>query len=269
MEEKMDLSELIQVWDKLSPGIRVPLAIVLGLLAICAVVSIVVSIYLSISYHRYNKQENSVGMTGEAIARRVLDQNGLSNIQVKSSGSLLFGNSYSHYFHKVRLRRLTWKKTSVSSLAMAVQKSCLAVLDKEQDPDMVKRVRLTPIIYFGPIACLPLIIIGAVLDAIVLNTNGVATIGGVVIGLAMYVISFIMSIMVLKTEKKAQERAYQVAREESLATEDEIDDMKALFRLYNIEYINNMITALLELLLRILMIFAKAELKNNSSSSNK
>ena len=266
MEESMNFEELLRVWNQLSPALKFPLAIVLGLLAVCAVVSIVVSIYLAISYTRFNRKENSVGLTGEVIARKVLDDNDLRNIQVKSSGSFLFGNSYSHYFKKVRLRRLTWKKASVSSLAMATQKSCLAILDKEQDPDMVKRVKLTPFIYLGPIACLPLIILGAVLDAVVFKSTGVATVAGAVLGIAIYALSFAMSIMVLKTEKKAQERAYIVSRESGLATEEEIEDMKELFRLYNIEYINNMITALLELLLRVLSILAKAEMKGKSSN---
>ena len=266
MEETLDLEGLFQIWDQLSPALRYPLLAVLILLAICAVVSIVVSIYLAISYHRYNHKENSVGLTGEVIARRVLDANDLREIQVKSSGSFLFGNSYSHYFKKVRLRRLTWKKASVGSMAMAVQKSCLAILDKERDPDMVRRVRLTPFIYIGPIACLPLIILGAVLDALLFSSAGFVTVLGVVLGLALYVLSFIMSVMVLKTEVKAQERAYTVARENGLANEEELGDMKALFRLYNIEYINNMITALLELLLRVLSILAKAEVKNGSNN---
>ena len=215
----IDMQELIQVWHKLSPALRLSLSVVLGALAVCAVVSIVVSIYLAISYHRFNKQQNSVGMTGEAIARHILDENGLQSIAVKSSGSFLFGNSYSHYFHKVRLRRLTWKKTTISSLAMASQKSCLAILDRDGDPDMAKRVRLTPIIYMGPICCLPLIIIGAVLDVIIFNSTGMVTAAAGILGLAMYVISFIMSIMVLKSEKKAQELAYDVCRRTGLATE--------------------------------------------------
>ena len=264
--ENYDLQELLDMWGQLSPALKIPMAIVLGLLAVCACVSIVISIYLAISYHSYNTKQNSVNMTGEAIARKVLDDNGLQQIAVKCSGSFLFGNSYSHYFHKVRLRRLTWRKTSVSSLAMAVQKSCLAVLDKEGDPDMQTRVRLTPFIYMGPICCLPLIIIGVLLDYFVFKSTGVATVIAAVVGVAMYAISFAMSIMVLKTEVKAQERAYVVSRASGLATEEEIEDMKALFRLYNIEYVNNMITALLELILRVLSIIARLQTSSNSSS---
>lgn len=257
------LTNLINNWPKYPPVLRVSMAVVIGLLVVCALVSIVVSIYLAISYHKYNKKQNSIGRTGKEIAEGLLKVYDLGHIQVKCSGSILFGNSYSHYFKKVRLRRMTWKKDSVSSMAMAVQKTCLAILDKEQDPDMVTRVRLTPFIYLGPIACIPLIIIGVLLDMLILHTGGKIAVVLTVLGLALYALSFVMSLMELKTEVKAQNRAYQVAREQGIATEEEIDDMKKLFRLYNIEYINNMITALLELALRILSIVADA----NSSGS--
>lgn len=109
-------------------------------------------------------------------------------------------NSYSHYFKKVRLRRLTWKKDSVTSLTMAAQKSSLAILDSEGDPDMKKRVRLTPLIYLGPVACIPLIVIGVLLDMFVVASNdGRWTILLTVIGLAFYLLSFVMSLLVLKT----------------------------------------------------------------------
>lgn len=253
------LENLINNWDKYPPVLRTSMAVVIGLLIVCALVSLVVSIYLGISYYKFNRKENSANKTGEQIAREVLDAHDLSHIAVKSSGSLLFGNSYSHYFKKVRLRRMTWKKSSVSSMAMAVQKSCLAILDKEQDPDMVKRVRLTPLIYVGPIACIPLILIGVLLDVLVFKTSGVVAIGAIVLGLGFYLLSFVMALMVLKTEVKAQNRAYQVARDCGIANEEEIDDMKELFRLYNIEYINNLVTALLEVLLRVLSIIADSK----------
>ena len=137
-----------------SDAVILAMSVVCGLLIVASIIALGVSIYLAISYVRYNKKQNSCGRTGEEIARTILDKNGLQKIKVSKTGSILFGNSYSHYFKKVRLRRLTWKKQSVTSLAMAAQKSALAVLDKENDKDMRTRIRLTPLIYFGPIAFL-------------------------------------------------------------------------------------------------------------------
>ena len=250
--------------DGVSDAVILAMGVVCGLLIIVSIFALGVSIFLAISYVRYNKKQNSCGKTGEQIARKILDHHELGHIKVSKTGSIMFGNSYSHYFKKVRLRRLTWQKRSVTSLAMAAQKSALAVLDKENDAEMRTRVRLTPLIYFGPIAFVPMVVIGVLLD--VLLSTGFCGILFTVLGLGFYLLSFVMSILVLKTEKKAQKRAYEIMKEEGLATEEELESCKKLFRLYNIEYINDMVIALLELIYRVLQIIAYVQ--NSSSSSS-
>ena len=251
--------------DGVSDAVILAMGVVCGLLIIVSIFALGVSIFLAISYVRYNKKQNSCGKTGEQIARKILDHHELGHIKVSKTGSIMFGNSYSHYFKKVRLRRLTWQKRSVTSLAMAAQKSALADLDKENDAEMRTRVRLTPLIYFGPIAFVPMVVIGVLLD--VLLSTGFCGILFTVLGLGFYLLSFVMSILVLKTEKKAQKRAYEIMKEEGLATEEELESCKKLFRLYNIEYINDMVIALLELIYRVLQIIAYVQ--NSSSSSSK
>ena len=243
-------------------GLEIALAIVCLLIAVVGIVSLVVSGWLAIKYYKFNRKENSLNMTGEQVARKVLDDNGLENIKVSVTGSLMFGNSYSHYFKKVRLRRMTRHKTSVTALGMGAQKACLAVLDKEKDPDMKKQVRLYPMITFGPFAFIPLILVGAALDYFVFNQSGVCTyvLGG--LGLLFYVYAIVLSVLTLKTEKKAQERAYIYLQEKRMATEEELEDLKELFHLYNIQYINDIILACLELIYTILQIVV--EVKKNS-----
>lgn len=254
--------------DGVSDGIIVAMSVVGGLLVIVGIISLIVSIYLAISYVKYNKQKNACGLTGEQVARDLLDKHGLSAIKVTCSGSMLFGNSYSHYFKKVRLRRRTWQKDSVTSLAMAAQKSSLAVLDQEGDPDMRNRVRLTPLIYFGPIAFVPMIAIGVIIDLFVYTvSDGMFTIIFSAVGLAFYLVSFVMSLLVLKTEKKAQTKALALMQTDGLATQEELGMCQKLFQLYNIEYVNDMIVALLELIFRVLQIVAASQ--HNSSSSAK
>lgn len=248
-------------------GLQVALMVVGALIVLVGLVSLVVSTWLAVKYYKFNRKENSVHMTGEEVARKVLDDNGLEHIKVKVTGSLLFGNSYSHYFKKVRLRRLTRHKTSITALGMGAQKACLAILDKENDPDMKKRVRLYPLITFGPFAFIPLILVGAALDYFAFNMQGVCTyvLGG--IGLLFYAYSIVLSVLTLKTEKRAQERAYAYLQEKQMVTGEELADLKELFRLYNIQYINDIILSSLELLYTILEI-ALAVTNNGSSSSS-
>ena len=243
---------------------EIALGIVALMIAIVGIYAMIVSVWLMVKYVSFNRRNNSLGLTGQEIARKILDDHGLYHIAVKATGSLLFGNSYSHYFKKVRLRRFTRHERSLTSLGMGAQKASLAILDHEGDPDMKKRIRLYPLITFGPFAFIPLIAIGALLDYFVFNQTGVITLilGGV--GFLFYVYSIVLSVLTLKTEKKAQERAYQILEEQNLATSEELSSLKELFHLYNVQYINDIILASLELLYVILEILAAVQ--GNSSS---
>ena len=258
--------ENIEGFENVSPAIQWAIFIVGCLIVVVAAVSVVISLWLAIKYIKFNRKMNSKGLTGEQAARQILDKNGLQHIRVSVMGSLLFGNSYSHYFKKVRIRRLTTKKPSITSLAIGAQKSCLAILDKEGDKDMKTRIVLTPLMYFGPFAFIPLVLIGVVIDVIYFNFTGVATIISVALGLGIYVISFVLSVMTLKTEKKAQDRACLIMKQDNMATDEEIDMMKELFKLYNIQYINDIIMEFLQLIMKILQLVARVQGSSSSSS---
>ena len=238
----------------LEMGLQIAIIIVGILISAVAAVSLTVSVWLAARYSKFNRIENSAGLTGEETARKILDDNDLQHIKVKVTGSILFGNSYSHYFKKVRLRRRTRHKTSLTALGLGAQKACLAVLDKEGDPDMKKQVRLYPIITFGPFAFIPLITIGALLDYFMFNQSGIPVYVLGALGLAFFVYAIVLSVATLKTERKAQERAYVILRENNMATEEELADLKTLFHLYNVQYINDIILASLELIYTVLRI---------------
>ena len=234
--------------------LEIALMIVGVLIAIVGIVSGITSIWLVVKYFRFNRRENSLGLTGIEVARKILDDNGLEHIKVKRTGSLFFGNSYSHYFKKVRLRGFIRHETSITSMGMGAQKAALAILDKEGDADMRKRIRLVPLVTFGPFAFIPLILIGGVLDYFVFNGSGICTLVLGTIGLLFYVYSVVLSVLTLKTEKKAQNKAYEILEQDYHITNEELSSLKELFRLYNIQYINDIILSSLELLYTLLEI---------------
>lgn len=229
-------------------GLEIALLIVGSLIGIVGIVSGVISLWLIMKYYRFNRRENSLGLTGVEIARKILDDNGLQHIEVKRTGSLLFGNSYSHYFKKVRLRGFIRHETSLTSIGMGAQKASLAILDKEGDLDMKKRIRLVPLITFGPFAFIPLMLVGMALDFFVFSGNGPCTMILGVVGLLFYVYSVVLAVITLKTEKKAQNIAYEILEKDYHVTPEELSDLKELFHLYNVQYINDIILAALELI---------------------
>ena len=250
-----------------SDGLAIAMFVVVCLIAVFALIGIIISIYLWTKYHKLNKTKNSCGMTGEQVARKILDDHDLQYIKVKAVGSMLWGNSYSHVFKKLRLRRFTYKKDSVTSLAMAAQKSSLAILDKEHDPAMKARNVLIPLQFFGPMMFLPMVIIGIIIDIIVQsNPQFLFTFIFAGIGVGFYAVAFALTGVILRVETKAQARSIEIMREEHLANETEIEQIKGLYKVYNLEYVNNMILAFLELLLRVLQIVAAVQGSSSSSS---
>lgn len=256
-----------------SDGIAIAMLIVAVLIIVFAIIGFVISFILWLKYHKLNKTKNSCGMTGEQVARKILDDNGLSHIKVKATGSLIWGNSYSHFFKKIRLRRFTYKKDSVTSLAMAAQKSSLAIMDKEDDPIMKTRNVLIPIQFFGPMMFIPLVVIGVLIDIIIaVNTDSnpkfIATFICAGFGVLFYAVAFALTVVILKAETKAQAKSLEILKAEKLATDEEIEEIRGLYKLYNLEYINNMIMAFLELLLRVLQIVAGAQGKMSTNNNN-
>ena len=247
-------------------GLEIALAVVGALIGLVGFVSLIINLWLIVKYYRYNRRENSIGITGMDIARKILDMNGLQHIKVKRTGSLLFGNSYSHYFKKVRLRGLIRHETSITSMGMGAQKAALAILDKEGDPDMKKRIRLVPIVTFGPFAFIPLVAIGALIDYFILNSSGIFTYVFGAIGLLFFAYSILLSVLTLKTEKKAQNRAYEILERDFNVTAEELTALKELFHLYNIQYVNDIILSSLELLYTALEI--AIALKGGSTTSD-
>ncbi|WP_321973377.1 zinc metallopeptidase [Paratractidigestivibacter sp.] len=259
-------TEAGQIYQNLPAHLQSIFLVVIVAMLVVTLFAFLVSGYLALRYVKYNRRQDSCDLNGEQVARRVLDSAGLSDIEVSKSGSLLFGNSYSHYFKKVRLRRRTIEKTSVASLGMGAQKASLAVLDREGDPDMKVRNKFAVIGMMGPIAFIPLLVVGAVLDIIINNGQGNVTLLACGIGIIFYVLAFVFQFRTLKTEKKAQDRACQILAANGMATDEEIRMLRKLFRLYNIEYINNMVLSMLEILYRALQIMAAVNGSGSKSS---
>ena len=229
-------------------ALEIVLMIVGVLIFFVGIFSTGVSLWLTVKYFKYNRRENSAGLTGMEIARSILDKNDLQHIKVKRTGSLWFGNSYSHYFKKVRLRGFIRHEKSITSMGMGAQKAALAILDKEGDPDMKKRIRLVPIMTFGPFAVIPLMTIGALIDYFILNGSGICTMVFGIVGLVFFAYSVVLSVLTLKTEKKAQNRAYEILERDFNATSEELTALKELFHLYNVQYVNDIILSSLELI---------------------
>ncbi len=227
---------------------------VIALLVILSLFALMVSIWLAISYAKHHHRQNTAGKTGRELARRVLDDHGLTKLKVASSGSILLGSSCSHLFKKVRLPRRAADAASVTALATAVRTSCLAILDARDDPGMKARRRATPLICLGPWALIPLMLLGWALDLIA-SAKGWCTLAFTLLAVVLYLIALVLAFRGLKTEKAAQTMALDLMTDDTLASAEELAQCKKLYRLHTVEYVNNMFLAPLELIYRLVQLF--------------
>ena len=53
-----------------------------------------------------------------------------------------------------------------------------------------------------------------------------------------------------------------------MATDEELNMMQELYHIYNIEYVNDIVMAFLEMVYKVLMFIAKMQNSNSNNSSN-
>lgn len=245
-------------------GIELAIMIVSGLIAVALVVALIVQIVLIIKYKKFNKTPLANGLTSQQTARSLLDANGLQNIQIKKLGFfrriLLFGNHYSVMMKTIYLRKNILNSSSVTAVGIAVQKACLAIQHKNKDKSFIFRYVLQILTLFTPLLFYGSVVIGLIIDFIT-NFTGIPTIIGLFVGIGFYLLVFILQIINIKVEKKANEQAIAVLQTSNIFNEQEISTLKELFKLYIVADVILLVLSILKIILQILKIFAKSKKK--------
>ena len=146
-------------------------AFVLGLIAKSAVKG---------AYRKYSSIRNSMGITGAEIARRILDNYGLAQVDVELSGGGRLSDHYDPRSDTLRLSADVHDGTSVAALGIAAHEAGHAVQDAMGYRPFRIRNRLVPIANLGSQLLFPLIFAG-----FFLNMAHLFIIGAVLYGAAL------------------------------------------------------------------------------------
>lgn len=243
-------------------GIEIAILIVSGLIVVALVVALIVQIVLIVKYKRYNKTPLANGLTSQQTARSLLDSNGLQNVQIKKLGFfrriLLFGNHYSVMKKTIYLRKNILNSSSVTAVGIATQKVCLAVQHKNKDKSFIFRYVLQILTLFTPLLFYGSIVLGLVVD-LVTQFTGIPTIIGLFVGIGFYVLVFVLQIVNIKVEKRANEQTVAILQSAKIFNEQEITTLKELLKLYIVADIIVLVLSVLKIILQILKIFARSK----------
>jgi uncharacterized protein len=148
------------------------------------------------SYKKYSKVPNMAGMTGAQAARRVLDTNGLHDVQIEA----VRGELSDHYDPRSRVLRLSqgvYGVPSIAAVGIAAHEAGHAIQHAQSYGPLVARTNMVPLVNIGSNLGIFVLIAGLLMQATGLAWAGVALFG----------LSTLFALMTLPVEFDASKRA--------------------------------------------------------------
>lgn len=200
---------------------------------------------VSSTYHKYAKVRARSGYSAYDVARRMLDMNGLRDVQIEQ----VRGNLTDHYDPRGRVLRLsesTYHSASVAAIGVAAHECGHALQDAEAYMPLRLRGALVPVANFGSQASWILIILGLFLS----SANLIA------IGVVAFAVVVVFQMVTLPVEFNASTRALAALEGGGFLEQDEVAQTNKVLRAAALTYVAAALTAILQLL-RLLLIFGR------------
>ena len=219
-----------------------------GLLFLGLIITVAADIYVNSSYGKYKKVQSKSGLTGFEVARKILDKNGLNDIDVVS----VKGELSDHYDPRrkvVRLSEPVFNGTSISSVSVAAHEVGHAIQDKENYSFMRIRAMLVPVVNFSSKLGYFAIFLGFIFNFLDL------ALFGIILLLAM----LLFQLVTLPVEFDASKRAKMQLADLAILDSEEVPKSSNMLRAAAFTYVASLVTTLLEILRLVLVVFNNRE----------
>ncbi len=213
------------------------------LVIVSVIITISAQVYVNSSYNKYKRIENSKKLSGFDVAKKILEENGLSNIYVTE----VKGNLTDHYDPNrkvVRLSTEVFHGTTIASASVAAHEVGHAIQDKEGYSFMRFRSMMFPLVRissYGGYLAIVLGIIFGIMDLIWF-------------GIALEVIILIFQLVTLPVEFNASYRAKEELKKYDLLDKYEVEGSDKMLKAAAYTYVASVLTTLLQLL-RLIVLF--------------
>lgn len=191
---------------------------------------------VSITYSRFKKVSNDKNLTGQEVARKILDKNGLEDVYVVE----VSGNLTDHYDPSRKVVRLSsdvYHNASVSSAAIAAHECGHAIQDKEGYFYMRLRSLIYPVVRIGTSLSYFVIMIGLIAQALNLIYIGIALVG----------LGLVFQLVTLPVEFNASKRAMKQLEQLKLISDLESYDIKSVLSAAAMTYVAGVLSSALEI----------------------
>ena len=200
---------------------------------------------VSSTFKKYSSVLSARRMTGREAARRILDANGLYNVEIKRvSGQLT--DHFDPRTNTVSLSDSVYDNYSVAAIGVAAHESGHAVQHAVGYGPMKLRAAIIPITNIGSRLAVPLIILGFILSFYELSY----------IGCICFATSAVFQLVTLPVEFNASSRALKALTDTGILGADELAGSKKVLSAAAMTYVAALATALMELLYWVVKIAA-------------
>lgn len=207
------------------------------------IIPLIASANVKGTYSKYSRVKNARGWTADQVARKILDSNGLSYVQIEHiSGDLT--DHYDPTANVVRLSDSVYGKTSVAAIGVAAHECGHAVQHAEEYTPIVIRSRLVPVTNFCSKASYILILLGLIFSFNTVLMN---------IGIFLFLGVVAFQLVTLPVEFNASDRALKTLEGEAILEDDENAKAKKVLTAAALTYVAALLTSLIQLLRLIMM----------------
>jgi len=217
----------------------------LNILLVIAILTLpaIAQALITVRYKKYSKEENSVNLSGFETARKILDANGLGDMDIVSTPGTLTDH-YDPSRKVVRLSQSNFDDTSIAAMAVAAHECGHAIQDKEGYFMMRLRSAIVPIVKIGTGLSYIIITIGFVLELLNL----------IYVGIALTGLGLLFQLITLPVEFNASSRAEKQLKALGLTLEKDDKGVKKVLGAAAMTYVAGMLSTLL-MILRYVLIF--------------
>ncbi|NMA79155.1 MAG: zinc metallopeptidase [Clostridiales bacterium] len=201
------------------------------------IITILAQINVKSTFSRYSKVRNSRGVTGQDVARQILDENGLYNVRIERvHGSLT--DHYDPSANVVRLSDSVHDSTSVAAIGVAAHEVGHAIQHSTGYIPIKVRAAIIPLTQIGSMLAFPLVLIGL----------SMASTFFVDIGILLFAAVVLFQLVTLPVEFNASFRAMRSLNDRDILYGDELKGSRKVLTAAALTYVGALAVSLLQLL---------------------
>lgn len=213
-----------------------------------AIYSMYAQFKVSSTFNKYSKVGNARGYKGADVARILLEQSGIHDVQVEP----VRGSLTDHYDPASKVLRLSedvYGSTSVAALGVAAHETGHAVQHNVGYAPLSMRSGIFPVVSFSSKLAMPLIVIGLIMGPM-FNSFYLAQVGVLLFSLVV-----LFQLITLPVEFNASSRALKMLGDYNFLTADEIKPAKKVLWAAAMTYVAAAATSIIQLLRLALIVF--------------